>query len=122
MPNTSMLLWHCIAMKHDLLQLFLYIWKPLTQVHGRDKHGDEDDERQLMDENPVIVLMEYGKLMGFRLMDLFAAFDKNGSKTLDRVEIETGLRVCIPPYFLNQLVCSLIDVIMYIDSIKLSET
>ena len=46
-----------------------------------------------MDENPIIVLMEFGKLMGFRLMDLFAALDKDGSKSLDHNEIRTGLRV-----------------------------
>jgi hypothetical protein len=46
-----------------------------------------------MDENPTIVIMEFGKLMGFRLLDLFAAFDKDASKTLDHDEIKTGLRV-----------------------------
>ncbi|XP_045204097.2 leucine-rich repeat-containing protein 74B-like isoform X2 [Mercenaria mercenaria] len=61
-------------------------------VQGRDKRGD-DDELTLMDENPTIVLMELGKLMGFRLLDLFAAFDKDGSKTLDHNEIKTGLRM-----------------------------
>ncbi|KAH3830296.1 hypothetical protein DPMN_103536 [Dreissena polymorpha] len=46
-----------------------------------------------MDENPIIVLIEFGKLMGFRLMDLFAALDKDGSKSLDHEEIRNGLRV-----------------------------
>lgn len=63
------------------------------QVKGQDTRGDDDDERQLMDENPIIVLMEFGKLMGFRLMDLFAALDKDGSKSLDHDEIRTGLRM-----------------------------
>ncbi|XP_045204099.1 leucine-rich repeat-containing protein 74A-like isoform X2 [Mercenaria mercenaria] len=63
------------------------------QVKGQDTRGDDDDEKQLMDENPIIVLMEFGKLMGFRLMDLFAALDKDGSKSLDHDEIRTGLRM-----------------------------
>lgn len=62
-------------------------------VRGQDARGDDDDEKQLMDENPIIVLMEFGKLMGFRLMDLFAALDKDGSKSLDHNEIRTGLRM-----------------------------
>ena len=65
------------------------------QVRGQDARGDDDDEKQLMDENPIIVLMEFGKLMGFRLMDLFAALDKDGSKSLDHNEIRTGLRVSL---------------------------
>ncbi|XP_052795635.1 leucine-rich repeat-containing protein 74B-like isoform X2 [Mya arenaria] len=63
------------------------------QVLGTDKRGDDDDEKQLMDENPIIVLMEFGKLMGFRLMDLFSALDKDGSKSLDHQEIRSGLRM-----------------------------
>ncbi|WAQ97928.1 LR74B-like protein [Mya arenaria] len=62
-------------------------------VLGTDKRGDDDDEKQLMDENPIIVLMEFGKLMGFRLMDLFSALDKDGSKSLDHQEIRSGLRM-----------------------------
>lgn len=73
---------------YDYTTLYLY-----NQVRGQDNRGDDDDERQLMDENPIIVLMEFGKLMGFRLMDLFAALDKDGSKSLDHDEIRTGLRV-----------------------------
>ncbi|KAL4230081.1 hypothetical protein ACF0H5_010466 [Mactra antiquata] len=62
-------------------------------VLGRDKIVDDDEEKALMDENPIIVLMEFGKLMGFRLMDLFASLDKDGSKTLSHDEIRTGLRM-----------------------------
>jgi len=63
------------------------------QVLGQDKLVDDDDEKQLMDENPIIVLMEFGKLMGFRLMDMFAALDKDGGKSLDHKEIREGLHV-----------------------------
>ena len=71
----------------------IYIMTIIPQVRGQMNRGDDDDERQLMDENPIIVLMEFGKLMGFRLMDLFAALDKDGSKSLDHQEIREGLRV-----------------------------
>ena len=64
-------------------------------VRGEENEMKEDDEMQLIDENPVIVLMEFGKLMGFRLIDLFSAMDKDGSKSLDKHEIKTGLQVCL---------------------------
>lgn len=63
------------------------------QVRGQEFRGDDDDEKMLLDENPIIILMEFGKLMGFRLMDLFAALDKDGSKSLDHNEIRNGLRM-----------------------------
>ncbi|XP_069129860.1 leucine-rich repeat-containing protein 74A-like isoform X2 [Argopecten irradians] len=61
-------------------------------VRGQENSGEDTDGMELVDENPVLVLMEFGKLMGFRLMDLFAALDKDGSKSLDKVEIMTGLK------------------------------
>ncbi|XP_060084291.1 leucine-rich repeat-containing protein 74A-like [Ylistrum balloti] len=61
-------------------------------VRGQEGSGDDPDGMELVDENPVLVLMEFGKLMGFRLMDLFSALDKDGSKSLDKVEIMTGLK------------------------------
>ncbi|KAL3880035.1 hypothetical protein ACJMK2_032307 [Sinanodonta woodiana] len=61
-------------------------------VRGQDAEK-EDDEKALVDENPIIVLMEFGKLMGFRLMDLFSILDKDGSKSLDHDEIRHGLRL-----------------------------
>ena len=76
------------------------------QVRGQDARGDDDDEKQLMDENPIIVLMEFGKLMGFRLMDLFAALDKDGSKSLDHNEIRTGLRVSLDYILIYERVLS----------------
>lgn len=49
---------------------------------GRVKDHDENplgnDERSLLEEDPVLILMEFGKLMGFRLIDLFAG--KNNIK------------------------------------------
>lgn len=62
-------------------------------VYGLDLDSRDEDEQVLVDANPVIVLIEFGKLMGFRLMDLFAALDKDGSKTLSKTEIRNGLKV-----------------------------
>ena len=31
-----------------------------------------NDERALLEEDPVLILIEFGRLMGFRLIDLFA--------------------------------------------------
>ncbi|XP_076446307.1 uncharacterized protein LOC143283818 [Babylonia areolata] len=59
-------------------------------VLGQDVES-KDDEMQLMDENPVVVLMEFGRLLGLRLVDLFSMMDKDGSKTLTRQEIKKGL-------------------------------
>ncbi|XP_050417176.1 leucine-rich repeat-containing protein 74B [Patella vulgata] len=66
----------------------------LTITHGSVLGQDgtaEDDEEELINENPVIVLMEFGKLMGLRLIDLFSMMDKDNSKTLTREEIKQGL-------------------------------
>ena len=56
-------------------------------------------EQKILDENPTIVLVEFGKMMGFRLLDLFSSLDKDGSRTLDRDEIEKGLRVSVDEQF-----------------------
>ncbi|KAJ8297785.1 hypothetical protein KUTeg_024316 [Tegillarca granosa] len=61
-------------------------------VYGLDLDSIDEDEQVLIDANPVIVLIEFGKLMGFRLMDLFAALDKDGSKSLSKSEIRNGLK------------------------------
>ena len=37
--------------------------------------------------------MEFGKLLGLRLVDLFSMMDKDSSKTLTRMEIKKGLLV-----------------------------
>ncbi|XP_067660532.1 leucine-rich repeat-containing protein 74A-like [Haliotis asinina] len=57
----------------------------------------EDDEMDLVDENPVLILMEFGKLLGLRLTDLFCMMDKDNSKTLTRKEIKCGLLECNIP-------------------------
>lgn len=63
------------------------------QVIGHSLLNCDEIEKKILDENPCIVLLEFGKLMGFRLLDLFSSLDKDGSRTLDRDEIERGLKV-----------------------------
>ena len=72
--------------------------KDITIIHGMvrgmyGKGAGDDDELSLIDENPILVLMEFGHMNGFRLTDLFSVFDKDGSKSLDKAEIKTGLMV-----------------------------
>ena len=63
------------------------------QVIGHSLANFDEIEKKILDENPSLVLIEFGKMMGFRLLDLFSSLDKDGSRTLDRDEIEKGLRV-----------------------------
>ena len=65
------------------------------QVIGHSLTNFDEIEKQMLEENPSIVLLEFGKLMGFRLLDLFSSLDKDGSRTLDRSEIERGLKVSL---------------------------
>ena len=41
-------------------------------MKDHDENPLGNDERSLLEEDPVLILMEFGKLMGFRLIDLFA--------------------------------------------------
>ncbi|GFS12777.1 leucine-rich repeat-containing protein 74A-like [Elysia marginata] len=86
---------------------FLTLLEQVQQVHpdlqvvygavlGQDVES-KDEEQELMDENPVVVLMEFGNILGYRLVDLFAMMDKDNSKTLTRMEIKNGLLGCNIP-------------------------
>jgi len=67
-------------------------------VRGQDQLGETDEyEMELIEENPIVVLMEFAKLMGFRPIDLLSTFDKDKSNSLDIEEIKLGLKCyCIP--------------------------
>ena len=69
------------------------------QIIGHSLANFDEMEQKILDENPTIVLVEFGKMMGFRLLDLFSSLDKDGSRTLDRDEIEKGLRVSVDGQF-----------------------
>lgn len=65
-------------MKSSFLEIVEEIRKnrPLDVIYGRVKdHNDSpvgNEEKSLLQEDPVVILIEFGKLMGFRLVDLFA--------------------------------------------------
>lgn len=67
-------------------------------IIGSLKSNSVELEKVLIEEHPSLVLIEFGKLMGFRLMDLFSSLDKNGSRTLDRDEIKKGLKMANVPF------------------------
>lgn len=62
-------------------------------VIGTVKSSTPELEKALLQEHPALILIEFGKLMGFRLLDLFTSLDKDGSRTLSRDEIKNGLQV-----------------------------
>lgn len=69
-------------------------------VIGQLKSKNPELEKTLIEEYPSLVIIEFGKLMGFRLVDLFSSLDKDGSRTLDKDEIRNGLKVGV-----SQFVC-----------------
>ncbi|KAL4232082.1 Leucine-rich repeat-containing protein 74A [Mactra antiquata] len=89
---------HCIALINEVhLQ-----GRELKVIHGHVvgemKSKCPELERNLIQEHPALVLIEFGKLMGFRLVDLFTSLDKDGSRTLDREEIHEGLKAANVPF------------------------
>ncbi|XP_060598540.1 leucine-rich repeat-containing protein 74A-like [Ruditapes philippinarum] len=76
--------------------------RELKVIHGRVigqlKSKGPELEKSLIEEHPALVLIEFGKLMGFRLVDLFSSLDKDGSRTLDRDEIRSGLKLANVPF------------------------
>ena len=52
-----------------------------------------EDVQETFRRNPYEKLRNYCKSAGYRLMDLFKDFDKDGSMTISRDEFERGLNV-----------------------------
>jgi hypothetical protein len=65
------------------------VWKR----RAREAGPGEDEEAALMDENPLMVLMEVMRLQNLRLVDLFQSLDKNLSKNISLEEMHNGLVV-----------------------------
>ncbi|KAH3789897.1 hypothetical protein DPMN_168086 [Dreissena polymorpha] len=76
--------------------------RQLDVIHGHVvgtlKTNSPELERNLIEEHPALVLIEFGRLMGFRVTDLFNSLDKDGNRVLDREEIRTGLRLANIPF------------------------
>ncbi|XP_052771516.1 leucine-rich repeat-containing protein 74A-like [Mya arenaria] len=67
------------------------------QIVGEMTSASPELERSLIEEHPALVLIEFGKLMGFRVTDLFNSLDKDGNRALDRDEIRKGLQMANIP-------------------------
>ncbi|OAF69709.1 Ribonuclease/angiogenin inhibitor 1 [Intoshia linei] len=50
------------------------------------------DEYALLDSEPLMVLLEYVRLSGLRLLDFFSSLDKDGSKSLTTEEFTEGIK------------------------------
>jgi hypothetical protein len=54
---------------------------------------NQDDTAAFLNDDPMIVLMEYMRLQNLRLVDLFTSLDADGSNSLSREEFRCGLLV-----------------------------
>ena len=52
-----------------------------------------DVQEDSINDDPLIVLMEYMRQKNMRLLDLFNSLDADGSKSLSRDEFKEGLQV-----------------------------
>lgn len=58
-------------------------------------HNDTSQEAtEFVNDDPMMVLMEYMRQMNMRLVDLFTSLDADGSASLTRIEFRDGLLVC----------------------------
>ena len=62
----------------------------------------QDDGMVFLNDNPMVVLMEYMRITNLRLVDLFTSLDKDGSWSLSRDEFKEGLMVSIIVKFNNK--------------------
>ena len=79
------------------------------QVHYIDnvriKVFAKPDEVVLKDFDPVIVLFEYMKREGLRLIDLFRSLDTDESSTISRTEFKEGFKVSLHERVSNYEAC-----------------
>ena len=69
--------------------------RALHVVYGQvlRKREFADDQDDSINDDPLIVLMEYMRQKNMRLLDLFNSLDADGSKSLSRQEFKEGLQV-----------------------------
>ena len=88
-----------LAVNEEFLKLLCLVRfsRDLTFVHGHmilDKMAVSHDEmKALVDEEPMMVLMEFMRLQNLRLIDLFSSLDTDRSKSLTKEEFKLGLQV-----------------------------
>ena len=71
--------------------IYGYVWD--TERAGITHTDINDDEKDLIDEDPLTVLFEYARLQNFRLLDMFVILDRDKSGSLDKNEFKEGLEV-----------------------------
>ena len=59
----------------------------------QDETENVENQGLYIDDDPMIVLMEFMRIKNLRLVDLFKALDADGSGTLTREEFRLGLLV-----------------------------
>ncbi|XP_076071924.1 uncharacterized protein LOC143043549 [Mytilus galloprovincialis] len=75
--------------------IYGYVWD--TNREGISQTDVNEDEKDLIDEDPLLVLFEYARLQNFRLLDMFTILDTDKSGSLDKQEFKDGLeQVKIP--------------------------
>ena len=61
----------------------------------------EDQRRSFVNDDPMMVVMEFMRIRNLRLVDLFHSLDKDGSKSLDKEEFRKGLLVVSGRYLFS---------------------
>ena len=81
-------------MKRELCEM----GRSIFIMHGHTLHQDEaaniDAESIFLNEDPMMVLMEFMRLKNLRLVDLFVSMDKDSSGAITKQEFRDGLLVC----------------------------
>ena len=66
-------------------------------IHGipavMDSDGDIDQDQIFINDDPMMVLMEFARLKNLRMVDLFSAMDKDHSGSISYSEMREGLLV-----------------------------
>lgn len=71
--------------------LFIYLFYP--GVVSDKEEGFLNETMDTFRRDPYEKLKKYIRASGYRLMDLFRDFDKDGSNTISRDEFERGIKV-----------------------------
>lgn len=82
--------------KRNLKVIHGMVWQTNRETLG--SLDDDEDENQLINEDPLLVLMEFARLSNFSLVDLFNKLDEDKSGSLSRDEFIKGLEVYIYMY------------------------
>lgn len=71
--------------------IYGYVWD--TKRRGISHSDITEEDKDLLEEDPLLVLFEYARLQNFRLLDMFTILDADKSGSLDKQEFKDGLEV-----------------------------